>query len=160
VSLDFFVAGHYRGTYAGVSVGDTKGGFELDFSLKGQAIDQSDAYGETLLDYVYRGGDCRITFNCLAYKPGSLNPFSPWSVLGTLGPIGKLGSDHAVPLVLSAAVGTTASNAPASLTGPKAITPPNWTGKLLYHSVLREVPVQLAFLPYAAGSGVQWFTQA
>ena len=119
-ALGTFIAGKYDGTYNAVAIGMTEQGFDLAMSLKQEAIDESDAYGNTLLDYIYRGGDCKIVCDSKEYKAGSVAPFWPWGALGVhstaAAPLGRLASSVAAALVLTSAANTPAAAAPASLT--------------------------------------------
>lgn len=158
MALDVFVAGPYNGTYNAVALGITADGFKLDLTLKQENIDESDLYGGSLLDYVYRGGDATMEYRSKAYKPGSVAPMWPWGPLGqitsTAAPVGRLASDVASPFVLTAVANTPAAvigNACATFTASKAILAPGYNPSLLFTSKLREVPVRLALLPYSNG---------
>ena len=163
MALDTFIAGPYAGTYNAVAVGLTEDGYELSHAAKAEVIDESDAYGATTLDWVYRGGECFLQFTSKAYKAGSITPFWPWGALGvihtTAAPISRLASDVAAAMVLTAAANTPAAAAPATLTGSKSILAPNFDGKLLFHSKLRRVPVRLQLLPSLSSGTLLWWTQ-
>jgi hypothetical protein len=143
-----------------------------------EVVSASDAFGDSPIDGIFRGGQCSIDFVSLASKPGSLGAYWPYggaiNVLGpTLGilydpnqaqalPIGQLASNIAKPLVLTVTPGTPASsvaqggfglpNSPMTLTGPLALLKENFPAKLLFSSKLRKVPISLRFWPYADGS--------
>lgn len=123
-------------------------------------IDESDAYGNATIDYIYRGGNCYCQFDSKAYKAGSTSPFWPWGAMGvmvtTAAPIGRLASAVASAFVLTAVANTPAAAAPATLTATKAILAPNFSGDLLFNSKLRRVPVRLQFLPYVSTDTI-WF---
>lgn len=161
MALDTLIAGHYTGTYNSVSVGITRQGFELQQMLRQEVIAESDAYGESTIDYVYRGGDCYLQYLCRAYKAGSTTPFWPWGSLGVMAtsaaPMGRLASAVAAATVLTSVANTPAAAAPATLTATLSILAPNFDGKLLYDSRLREVPVRLQLLPYTS-AGTIWFS--
>lgn len=163
MALDTFVVGRYAGTYNAVDVGITENGYETTLELKQENIDESDAYGAALLDYVYRGGNCSLEFDSKAYKAGSKTPFWPWGAWGgmatTAAPIGRLASAVASAMVLTAAANTPAAAAPATLTASKAILSPGFSGKLLYNSKLRRVPVKLCMLPSDSTGTVTWFAE-
>lgn len=154
MALETLVAGAYAGAYNGVSTGITEQGFELTFETKAEEIGESDAFGESLIDFIYRGGRLSTMFESLAYKAGSITPFWPWGPLGVLGIIARLASNVAMPLTLTSTAGTPAAASPATLTFGKAILAPNNPARLLYNSKLRKVPVRLACLPYNIGAGV------
>jgi len=126
-------------------------------------IDSSDAYGDSILDWVYRGGDVSLTFLSKAYKAGAITPFWPWGAMGVMltgaAPLGRLASDVAKAMLLTATASTPAAAAPATLTGSLAILAANSPAKLLYNSKLRQVPIKLQFLPSLSSGTVTWFTQ-
>ncbi len=158
MALDTFIAGRYAGTYNAVDVGITEQGYEIQQEAKAQAIEESDAYGQSIIDLVYRGGNVFLQFESKAYKAGSLTPFWPWGSLGVMGVIGRLASNVAAAMLLTATAGTPAAAAPATLTGTSSILAPNNPARLLFNSVLRTVPVRLLVLPYDSGGGViKWF---
>ena len=82
MALDTFVAGRYSGTYNAVDVGITDDGYTLQQDLSVEAIDESDAYGGTLIDFIYRGGNAFLRFMSKAYKAGSISPLWPYGALG------------------------------------------------------------------------------
>lgn len=126
-------------------------------------IDSSDQYADSLIDLLYRGGDCSITFTSKAYKAGSIAPFWPWGALGVMAtaaaPIGRLASDVAKAFVLTSTANTPAAAAPATLTASLAILAPNSPARLLFNSKLRQVPIKLQCLPSLSSGTVTWFTQ-
>lgn len=157
--LDTFIAGRYSGTYNAVDVGITENGYELQQESNVQEITPSDAYGDSVIDSIYRGGNVFLQFEGKAYKAGALTPFWPWGSLGVQGVIGRLASDVAAAQVLTATASTPAAAAPATLTGTKALLAANFPARLLYSSVLRTVPIRLRIYPYDSGGGaIKWFT--
>jgi hypothetical protein len=164
MAIDTLVAGRYSGTYNAVDVGITQAGYELQQDSSAQILNQSDAYGETIIDIIYRGGSVHIQWESMAYKAGSYTPFWPWGG-GTLGvarnaanPIGILGTDEALSFVLTATASTPAAAAPATLTASKSILAPNYPARLLYDSRLRTVPVRILCLPTDSAGTLTWFT--
>ena len=162
MALDTLIAGAYTATFNAVSVGITRQGFELSMTGKHEMIDESDAFGLTTIDTVYRGGDCFLQWTSRAYKAGSYAPFWPFGALGvistTAAPISRLGSSIAQATVLTAVANTPAAAAPATLTASLAILAPNFDGKLLFDSRLREVPVRQQLLPSLSSGTLSWFT--
>lgn len=126
-------------------------------------INESDAYGQACIDWIYRGGNAFLQFTSRAYKAGVITPFWPWGAMGvmatTAAPVGRLASAVAGAMVITAAANTPAAAAPATLTGAKAILAPNFDGRLLYDSRLRDVPVRMQLLPSDSSGTVTWFTQ-
>lgn len=163
MALDTLVAGAYTTTYNAVSVGVTRQGFELSQMVKQELIDETDAYGLSTIDWVYRGGDVFLQWTGRSYKAGSYAPFWPWGALGvmatTAAPIGRLASAVAQATVMTAVANTPAAAAPATLTGSLSLLAPNYEGKLLYDSRLRDVPVRLQLLPSLNAGTLTWFSQ-
>ncbi len=162
MALDTFIAGRYSGTVNAIDVGITRNGYRLRQRLRAELLDETDAYGNALIDFVWRGGAVSLLFNSKTYKAGAITPFYMWGSLGVLSnaadPIARLASDEALALVLTATANTPAAAAPATLTASKAITGPDFQGELLYDSRIREVPVELQLLPYTSASNLVWFT--
>lgn len=166
-----FIAGRYSGALATVDVGITGQGFELQVDTDLEDIGESDAYGLTVIDSVWRGiSGVFLQFESLAYKAGSLAAFWPYGgelasagvlgvlvnpgVAGTKAPIGILASDHARSMVLTATAGTPAASSPATLTASKSLLAKNNNGRLVFNSTLRKVPVRFRLYPSDVGSGV------
>lgn len=181
MALDSFVAGRYAQVYDGVDTGITENGIRIDIITHAQYINRSDAYGDSVLDTIYRGGDCLISSEGLAFKPGSFHPFNPfggtttagaWGVLRNPGvgacEVGVLGSDYAKTLVLVAAPGTPAAEASVppvdSITAPKTLLEPG-SKSLLLTTELRKVPLLLRAYPVQTDANVDtspivWFIYA
>ena len=162
--LGTYIAGKYGVTYAGTGIGQSTRGFELAFQFKGEVLDESDAYGLTMTDWIYRGCDVSMTAALKEYKAGSLAVLWPVGG-GTLGriataavPIGVLASDMAQALVMTSTASTPAATSPASLTASKAWISPTYNPRILFDSRLREVPIQLVFLPSDSAGTVTAFT--
>jgi hypothetical protein len=155
------VAGRYTSTYSAVDTGIAEEGYNLEQGSKAEMIAQSDAYGESAIDAIYRGGDVFVDFLGLGYKAGAITPFWPWGALGVMltaaAPLGRLASAVASAHVLTAVANTPAAAAPASLTGTLAILAPNTSARLLYNSKLRKVPIRLQYFPYDSAGTVKWF---
>lgn len=135
-------------------IGATHRGFTLSTQMVGEPV-EGDIWGGSVVDVVYRGGNCRVSWEAIAFKYGSIVPYWPWATLGTMGTVGRLGSVYGGNLVLVAAPGTTAADTPAigqvhlqALTARNAILVPNNTFDLVFDSRLRKVPVALQLLPF------------
>lgn len=162
MSLETLVAGRYSNTYNAVDTGISEGGYELQQESNAEVINQTDAYARSIIDLVYQGGQVYLGYTSKAYKAGSITPFWPWGALGvmltTAAPIGRLASNVAAASVLTATAGTPAAAAPATLTATLSILAPNYPARLLYSSVVRNVPIRLLCLPFDAGGGtIKWF---
>lgn len=185
MALDTFVAGRYSGTHlmpgpsaTALDVGITEQGYELSLTPEFEDIGETDAYGQSVIDGVWRGGNCTLSFVSKAFKNGSVFAFWPFGgntdtpVLGrmfdtgagTYVPIGTLASDIAGTFLLTATAGTTAANgyvgapAIATLTASKALLARNTNGRLLFNSKNRDVPITLRLYPFASGNTIRWFT--
>lgn len=140
-----------------MNTGFTQNGYTLSRENHQELINESDLYGETIIDTVYRGGDTFIQFISRVYKAGSLTPWWPWGanigeLWNTVGvtPISRLGSVVASgfsAFVLTAVVATPAAASPATLTAPLAILAPGYNTELLFDSRARNVPIRLLCLP-------------
>jgi len=135
-------------------IGATHRGFTLSTQMVGEAV-EGDIWGGSIVDIVYRGGNCRISWEAIAFRYGSVVPYWPWATLGTMGTVGRLGSTYGGNLVLVAAPGTTAADFPTigqlhmqAITAQNAILVPNNNFDLIFDSRLRKVPVALQLLPF------------
>jgi hypothetical protein len=158
VSLGTFIAGRYSSTYNSVDMGIAQDGYTIQIEPKEQEINRSDAYGETLIDSVYRGANVYCQLESLEYKAGPINAAYPFGSLGVLGVIARLGSDIASAFVLTSTAGTPAAASPATLTSTKAKLAPNSNVSLLFTSLLRTVPIRLVFYPVDASGTIKHFT--
>lgn len=174
MALGTFIAGRYTGTYNSVDVGLCKEGYELELDTDLDDIGETDGWGTTVIDGIWRGGNCFLQFSSEEYKAGSLAAFWPYGgplagpgVLGILVdatqvtklPIGQLASNIALALVLTVVAGTPAAAAAAinTLTATFALLAKNFNGKLLMNSKLREVPVRLRCYPYTNTNVTKFF---
>lgn len=175
MALDQFVAGRYSGAYNLLDVGITRDGYLLTLDSEMEDIGETDAWGLTVIDGLWRGGNCFIQFTSVAYKAGSLAAFWPYGgavnangVLGVLVdgtiaapnqlPIARLASDIAKPLVLTSTAGTPAAANPATLTATAALLSKNNNGRVMFNSKLRDVPVRLRCYPFTSGNITRFFT--
>ncbi len=166
-NIGTFIDGAYSITYNAVDIGITEDGSELMLTNKAERIEKSDQYGDSILDYIYRGGEARLKVECKEYKPGSVVPFWPFGG-GTLGymrqataPIGVRASDASKALVLTSTPNTPAAATPATLTATYCIVAPNQEGTLTYRASLRKVPLFFQLLPYdivSPTAATVWFT--
>lgn len=157
MALGTLVVGAFTGALNSVALGMTEEGYELQWEPKSDMINRSDVYGDTMIDFVHRGIDYFMQTEFKEYKAGPIAAAQPWAALGVLGTIGRLGSDVAVAMVLTATAGTTAAATPATLTANKAILAPNSNPRAQFNSRLRTLPVRMVLLPYDA-TGIKFFT--
>lgn len=148
-----FIAGGYTVTLGGSTVGQIQDGIMLEQTLNGEPV-RGDTFGDTIQDFVFRGGDVFMNMVLLEYDATSAKTaFWPWSTTWgriTSGIVGKLGTAMAAALVLTAVAGTSAATAPATLTANKAILAPGFPVQMLFAPRLRSIPIRLQLLPYNA----------
>lgn len=162
MAIEKVIAGAYVGTYNGVATGYNSDGFEYEQGTSGENVDKTDLYGDSIIDFVWRGGSVYITATSKVAKQGSMVPFYPWGTFGVLAsvaaPIGRLASNVAMPLVLTAVPNTPAAIAafPTTLTAAKSILPPGANLRLLFSSRVRDVPIRLLCLPTESAGNVYW----
>src|SRR5437016_3741124 len=82
MTIATFIGGRYSSTLAASDLGITETGYELAFDVKGEAINESDAYGSSLLDFFYRGVDVSNVFDSLEYKTATIAAAWPWGTIG------------------------------------------------------------------------------
>jgi hypothetical protein len=167
------VAGRYAATYNANDVGITRDGYTLTLDTEAEDIGETDAWGQSVVDSVFRGGNCFIQFTSVAYKTGSLQAFWPFGgplagpgVLGVLFDanqatplaIAQLASNIAKALVLTSTPGTPAAATPATLTATFSLLSRNNNGRLIFNSKLRDVPVRLRCYPFTSGGITRFFT--
>ena len=156
--MEVLIAGRYSATYAAVDMGVSREGWTVEVSSDLENVSPTDAYGESVIDQIYRGGQHFAQGESISYKAGSTAPFWPWGALGVMGIIGRLASDVAAAMVMTSTAGTPAVAAPATVTANKSILAENNRLGLMFNSKLRTVPIRLRWLPYDAGSSViKWF---
>lgn len=160
-ALGTHIGGAYNGTYDAVALGPQEDGFDLLQSLAEEVVGESDFYGGSIIDYFYRGGNCQIRSDAKYYTAGTILPYWPFAGMGKMrsaaNPIGRLASDIANPLVLSAVAGTPAATAPASLTATYAVLAPGQQSTLKFTSKLRRVPLFLQLLPHDVSAETLWY---
>lgn len=158
------VSGPYTATYDGADLGTSREGYRTNHEIRQQNIEGTDHYGDSLLDYVTRGGNVTISFTMMSFTLATtaniLNPFGGniYRLSAAATPVGRLATALAKSLVLTVVPNTPADtlNAPNTITAAKSILAPSFNFELLYDSRLREVPVRLALLPYTNAGSTVW----
>lgn len=157
------IAGPYLGTFNALPLG-TQGddGFVLSVQHQGQEINATDAYGQTLVEAIWRGMNWRCRLRGLeANKAGLgnlLQMFGQTGATTTLTPqltaIGDRWSNYCKTLLLTAILGSPPTS-PQTLTAASAGLAPGQTTEMMMTSKMREVPIEMVLLPYSAtvGSG-------
>ena len=156
ISFGPIVAGAYRGTYNAVALGFTVEGYRYGVEWLAETINQTDLFGQTMIDMVYLGANAQLSYRSRTYSAADIAPATPWGPLGQIAspalPISRLARNAAKPFVLTAVANTPAAAAPATLTAALAILAPNSRVELLFDSKAREIPVTLNLLPYESAT--------
>lgn len=157
------VSGPYLGTYNGKTLGtQNDDGFQLLGSFTGQEVNQSDAYGMTLVEAIWRGVNWRLRFRGLEWnKTGILASMQAFGSTGdpsttftpTLSNIGNRYTLFAQPLVLTSVLGAYPPTFPQTLTAINSIVAPQSNVEYIMTSKVREAPFELVLLPYQAVVG-------
>ena len=156
------VSGPYTAVWGGASLGtQNDDGYVLTGAYTGQEINQSDSYGMTLIEAIYRGLNWRMRFRGLEFnKTGILAAIQAFGSTGaptttftpTLANIGNRYSAFAQSLVLTAILGNPPSFV-QTLTAVNAIVAPQSNVEYLMTSKVREAPFEMVLFPYAATVG-------
>jgi len=151
-----FVAGPYTVTYDGDSLGILEDAAPLDI-LNSQIEITGDNEGDTIQDTITRGNRLYLEMVLQEFDAaGAAAAFWPWSAtFGVLGQVGRLGTGIALPLVLTAVAGTTAT--PATITCSKALLAPNFNVRTLIGTRLRQVPIRFLLFPYTHSGAKKFF---
>lgn len=147
------IAGAYTSTYDSLPMAYTRQGYNLNFSQKGERIEESDLYGNCLLDIIYRGAQMSIDAVFRVYSDAVVNAIWPWassfgSVYSAAYPVSQLASDAGGTFVLTAVLGTPAALGPGpnTLTTDPTILAPDQNTQLIFSSVCRDVPIRFDVL--------------
>jgi len=156
------ISGPYVGTWDAFPLGtQNDDGFVLMATLQGQEVNESDAYGMTLVEAIYRGQNWRLRLRGLEWnKTGLLsvlqmfNASLPMSNINPLlGPVGDRWTKYCQALLLTAILGSPPTT-PQTLTATNAGFAPNTNTDMLMTSKVREMPLEFVLIPYlSAGSG-------
>ncbi len=149
--LDSFIAGRCTLTYGGSDCGPSQQGWEIQQDSGIDPINETDAWGLSMVDWVYRGGNVFVMGLSKTYKTGTITSFWPYAVLGDGGVIGRLASDIAQAAVLTGTPGTPASG--TSETATLSLLAPNSPASILYDSRVRNMPIRFQVLY----DGTSWF---
>lgn len=154
-----FVAGPYTATFAASSIGTIEEGFDLETTPQKDLIAGSNL-GTTVQDGAYLGGDVFISFTLMEPDLAAVASILwPYGSLGAIGQVGRLDSNIAAALVLTAVAGTTAADGIASLTASRAILAENFPVRLLFAPRARRVPIRMRLYPFgSAGSETHYTT--
>lgn len=156
------ISGPYVGTWHALPLGTLNDdGYELALTFQGQEVNESDAYGMTLVEAIYRGMNWRCRLRGLEWdKTGLLDLQQEFGRTGAaagrnltpqLTNIGDRWTKYAQALVLTAILGDPPT-VPQTLTATNAAFAPNSQSAFLMTSKVREMPLELVLLPYSSGS--------
>lgn len=155
------ISGPYTATWNALPLGTQHDdGYELRCTLQGQEVNESDAFGMTLVEAIYRGMNWRCLFRGLEWnKSGMLSilqAFGQTGAAGTFNPtlanVGDRWTKFTQSLVLTAILGNPPTT-PQSVTALGAGFAPNSQSSMLLTSKMRELPLELTLLPYSAVVG-------
>lgn len=161
--LGTFAPGEYTMTYGGAPVGMvTSGGQHLRYRVAKKKIKDTSTYGDTLIDGIYRGMEAvqlMVTFKeWLTNVQKAIWPYGTAPLDGTLGTIGRLDSNLAQPIVLTAVAGTpAATNGPLTFTANLAILSDANDVDILFGPDERDVPVLFDLMLYDSGGVKRFF---
>ena len=153
MSIVAVVAGAYTGTYNSNPLAYTRRGWNVNFAQKVERIEESDLYGETLIDEVYRGGTITIDTICRVYSTNVTAALQPWGgavgqVYTSARPIGQLASAQNAgagnALVLTVVSSTPAVGNINTLTAKVIIAADQL--QIMLNSQARDVPVRFDVL--------------
>ena len=155
------ITGPYVGTWNSLTLG-TQGddGYVISAQTMGQEINASDAYGQTFVEGIYRGTNYRLRLRGLEFhKDGLLTLLQMFGMSGantTLTPqlvnIGDKMTNYAKTLLLTAILGNPPTM-PQTVTSMQAVLAPNQTSEFMMTSKMRELPIEMALIPYSTASG-------
>jgi hypothetical protein len=156
------VAGPYTGTYDALPLGTlSDDGYELSVTFAGQEINETDAYGLTLVEAIFRGMNWRARMRGLEWKTGLLAALQQFGTGGgsglnpamATGSIGSKWSLTCLPLILTSILGSPLTP-PATLTATLAGMAPGSQSLFNLTSKVRELPLEMVLLPYAASGAL------
>jgi len=140
-------------------------GYVLSCTVQGQEVNETDQFGQTLVEGVYRGQNWRVRLRGLEYKLGLLRILQTFGRLAgpsaTLAPtltglvlnglptvnVGDLWTNYCGTLLLTAILGNPPTT-PQSLTASNAGIAPQQTTEMMFTSKVREVPLEMVLIPY------------
>lgn len=149
MALGTFRPGPYTATLNSVALGIMSGdGAKLKFRPGRIPINNTSAYGDTLIDGIYRGvASCQLLVTFKEWNAAVQAAIWPWPSTpahdGTIGVIGALQSAQAKVLVLTAVASTpAAANSPGTIfTAGLALLAPENDVEVLFGPVETDVPV-------------------
>jgi len=136
-------------------------GYELSCTIQGQEVNETDSYGMTLVEGIYRGQNWRVRLRGLEWKSGLLAVLQGFGcqqplINGVLAPllqlIGSRWTAFSDTLLLTAILGNPPS-VPQTLTAASAAVAPQQQSSFLMTSKVRELPLEMVLFPYSTVVG-------
>lgn len=153
-------AGPYFGTYDASDFGEVEDVILMSTIFSAEAV-QSQRYGSSTIDGVYQGGNMFLSMTFKEWGATTraiFNPFSPTD-LGLSGIIGRMNTDIAKQVILTAVSGTTAKEeGPSVRTIPKVLYSPEHNAEYRFGAVQRDVPIVFIVYPTVVSGELRWFT--
>lgn len=157
------ISGPYLGDWNGEPFGILNDdGFELQVTIQGQEVNETDQYGMTLVEGIYRGQNWRVRLRGLEWDNegllDSLQMFGQTGGSGTFTPellknaLGNRWSAFCETMLLTAILGNPPS-IPQTLTALNAGIAPNSQSAFMMTSKVRELPLEFVLLPYSTTVG-------
>jgi len=128
-------------------------------------VTNTDAYGDSDVDGVYRGMNVWYEATLAEYKPGTVRPVAPFNSFNAtgnvnfaMGVVGRLDTDLAQTLVMTVVAGTPAATAasPTTLTAALAILDANFNVEWFFGPRYRKTPFRAKLYP--ATTALNYFT--
>lgn len=166
MALGVWTPGEFTMTYNAVACGmATSGGKNLRFRTHERQIKDTDRYGDTRIDGIYRGIDAYLVVTFKEWNAAVRSLIWPWSVPATpvfdgkLGLIGQVAFDVAKAIVLTPVALTPAAVLTGqTFTASKAKLAPENDINILMGPDERDVPVIFDLLPYDDAGVIRMWT--
>jgi len=153
------ISGPYVGTFEAFPFGTLNDdGYELSFTVQGQEVNETDAYGMTLVEGIYRGQNWRCRLRGLEwFKTGLLTMMQMFGATAAapntnmapiLTNIGDRWTKYCQTLLLTAILGNPPS-IPQTLTALNAGLAPQQQSLMNMTSKVREMPLEMVLIPYS-----------
>jgi hypothetical protein len=127
-------------------------------TIQGQEMNETDAYGMTLVEGIYRGQNWRARLRGLEWKSGLLAILQTFgqATPGTLSPflqqIGQRMTNFSQVFLLTAILGNPPTT-PQTLTSLSSFIAPQQASEFNMTSKIRELPLEMCLVPYSAVVG-------
>lgn len=160
MALATVVAGGYTATYNSAAMGQQEDGFRLRLSFAKEEI-RSNTYGDSVIDSVYRGGNCFLSGIFIERSSvvanAAVSPFNPYgTAVGFMGLVGRLDFALAQSVVLTAIATLPAASVIASLTATNAIIDQNLSTEVVLANRASFLGLTFRLYPYLS-TDVKWF---